>query len=62
MKLKITPSGSVRGEKVYTVTDGCDRLFSGTLEEVKRFLVIHNSKVRQRKEAADAFVAALRGS
>lgn len=62
MKLKITHTGSVRGQKLYTVTDGYDRFFTGTLEEVKRFIVIHNAKVRARKTAADAILQEIRSA
>lgn len=62
MKLKITHTGSVRGQKLYTVTDGRDRFFTGTLEEVKRFLVLHNHKVTERKQAAEALLQIIRSA
>ena len=62
MKLKITHTGSVRGQKLYTVSDGQDRFFTGTLEEVKRFIILHNRKVGARKQAAEAMIAQLRSA
>ena len=60
MTLKITHTGTHRGKKLYTVTDGCDRFFTGTIDEVKRFVLLHNLKVRERREAADALLASVR--
>lgn len=60
MKMTIKQSGSHRGQKLYIVTDGVDRMFTGTLEEVKSFVLLHNAKVRERQESADAAVRALR--
>ncbi len=53
--MRITYVASIRGKKIYAVILGSDRLFSGTLEEVKCFIEIHNEKIRQR-EAAEANV------
>ena len=58
--MRITYTGTMRGKKLYTVTSGGDRFFTGTLEEVKRFLVIHNSKVRERQVAFDALLSSIR--
>lgn len=58
--MKITYTGTMRGKKLYTVTRGRDRFFTGTLEEVKRYILIHNDKVRERKDTAEAVVATLR--
>ncbi len=60
MKLKITHSGTSKGEKLYSVTDGFDCMFTGHLEEVKRFILIHNAKVQRREAEAAAVVASLR--
>lgn len=60
--MKIQYTGTLRGKKLYTVTSGSDRFFTGTLEEVKRFVMIHNAKVRERKEAEMAILAAARAS
>jgi hypothetical protein len=60
MKMRIVRNGSVRGQKMYTVTDGQDRLFTGALDEVKRFVIVHNEKVRVRREAAEALLASIR--
>lgn len=60
MKLIIKHTGESRGEKLYTVTDGFESLFSGTIDEVKRFVLIHNRKVRERREAAESVIRALR--
>ena len=60
MTMKIQYAGTMRGKKLFTVTSGSDRFFTGTLEEVKRFVMIHNSKVRERKVALDAILSAIR--
>ena len=60
--MKIVYTGTMRGRKLYTVTDGPDRFFTGTIEEVKRFVLIHNAKVRVRRESAETVVAALRSA
>ncbi len=62
MTMKIQYSGTLRGKKLYTVTSGSDRFFTGTLEEVKRFVMIHNQKVRERQNAFEAHLAAVRAS
>lgn len=62
MTLKITYAGTMRGQKLYTVSSGGDRFFTGNLEEVKRYILIHNSKVRERSEAADALLNAIRNA
>ncbi|MAB90044.1 MAG: hypothetical protein CMJ90_11360 [Planctomycetes bacterium] len=62
MTLKITYAGTVRGKKIYTVTSYGDRFFTGTLEEVKRYILIHNAKVQERKKAADVLTAAIRNA
>lgn len=60
MLMRIQYSGTMRGKKLYTVTSGSDRFFTGTLEEVKRFIMIHNGKVRERKENFEAILSAIR--
>lgn len=60
MRLLIKQSGMHRGEKLYTISTGEDPLFTGTLDEVKRFLAIHNGKVRERRRQVEAAEAALR--
>ena len=60
--MKITYTGTMRGSKLYTVTDGRDRFFTGTIDEVKRFIMIHNTKVQNRKAAAQALEAALKSA
>lgn len=62
MTLKITFTGTMRGQKLYTVTSGSDRFFTGTLEEVKRYILIHGAKVRQRRQAADVVTATIRNA
>ena len=62
MTLKIAYSGTMRGEKLYTVTSAGDRFFTGTLEEVKRYILIHNAKVRERSEAAEALLQSIRSA
>ena len=60
MKMIIKHTGTHRDEKLYTVTDGEENLFSGTIDEVKRFVLIHNRKVKERREAAESTIRALR--
>ena len=60
MTLKIVYSGTSRGRKIYTVHCEGERYFTGTLEEVKRYILIHKTKVRERREAAEAMIAALK--
>lgn len=60
MFMKIQFSGTMRGKKLYTVTSGGDRFFTGTLEEVKRFIQIHNHKVKERKDAFEAILSTIR--
>lgn len=62
MTLKITYAGTMRGQKLYTVTSDGDRFFTGTLEEVKRYILIHNGKVRERQENAEAVLEAIRNA
>ncbi len=62
MTLKITYAGTTRGSKLYTVSKAGDRFFTGTLEEVKRYIVLHSAKVRERKEAADALLRQIRSA
>lgn len=59
--MKITFVGTSRGQKLYAVTSGDSRFFTGTLEEVKRFVLIHNQKVMDRREQAERQTAALKG-
>jgi len=60
--MRITYVASLRGKKIYTVTLGPDRLFSGTLEEVKCFIEIHNEKIRQREMAVASLLSAMRAA
>ena len=60
MRITITADGRHRGLELYRVSDGVDRLFTGTLEEVKTFLTIHQAKVRERREAEAALLRAAR--
>jgi hypothetical protein len=62
MQLKITYSGTMRGQKLYAVSGGGDRFFTGTLEEVKRYIIIHNEKIRQRRDHEQALLAAMRAA
>jgi len=62
MTMKITYAGTMRGQKLYTVTSEGDRFFTGTLEEVKRYILIHNAKVRGRQENAEAVLASIRAA
>jgi len=62
MKMTITHSGSVQGQKVYTVSNGQDRFFTGTLEEVKRYILVHNHKVMERRIVVDALLRTIRSA
>ena len=62
MTLKIKFAGTTRGKKLYTVSRAGDRFFTGTLDEVKRYIALHNAKVRERKEAADALLREIRSA
>ena len=43
-------SKSVRGVRFYEVREHGDNIFTGTLGECKRFVLIHNDKVVRRLE------------
>lgn len=59
--MKIKYAGTSRGRKLYSVSDSEDRFFTGTLDEVKRFVLMHNAKVQERRQQVAEQVAALRG-
>lgn len=58
--MKVTFTGTLRGKKIYAVVDGSDRMFSGTLEEVKRYLLVRNHKIRERENALAAHLQQVR--
>ncbi len=53
--MRITFVASVRGKKMYTVTANGERLFTGAIDEVQRFVEIHEHKIRER-DAAEAAI------
>jgi hypothetical protein len=58
--MKITYSGTIRGKRLYTIWEGRQSLFVGTLAEVKRFIVVRAEKLAQRRAAEDALLAEAR--
>jgi chorismate synthase len=58
--MKVTCVGSMRGQKMYAVVEGSDRMFTGTLEEVKRYLDIRRAKIAEREAALQAHRDAMR--
>lgn len=62
MNLIIRNAGAQRGVKLYSVYGGADRYFTGTLDEVKRFVAIHYAKIRERREAYEAHLRAIRSA
>ena len=62
MTLKITYAGSLRGKRLYSVSDGRERLFMGTLPEVKRFIVVRTEKLNRRADAENAYLIQMRNA
>jgi hypothetical protein len=60
MSLKITYAGSLRGKRLYAISDGRERLFMGTLPEVKRYIVVRAEKIHRRVSAEQAYLCAVR--
>ncbi len=60
MSLKITYAGSLRGKRLYTVSDGRETLFTGTLVEVKRYIVVRTEKLHRRIQAEQAYLTQVR--
>lgn len=58
--MKITFAGSVRGKRLYAISEGRQTLFMGTLAEVKRFIVVRTEKLVHRREAEAAVLAEAR--
>lgn len=58
--MKITFAGTVRGKRLYTIWDGRQSLFVGTLAEVKRFIVVRTEKLNQRRLAEETLLAEAR--
>ena len=52
----------MRGERLYTVFGDGERFFTGSMEEVKRYVVIHYAKIRERREAEEAILAKVRSA
>jgi hypothetical protein len=62
MNLVIKCTGLVRGVRLYSVYGEGDRYFTGSLDEVKRFVTIHYSKIRERREAYEAHLQTVRSA
>ena len=60
MSLKITYSGSLRGKRLYTVSDSHETLFTGTLVEVKRYIVVRTEKIQRRAQAEQSYLSQVR--
>jgi hypothetical protein len=60
MTLKITYEGTVRGKRLFTIYEGRDRVFTGTLHEVKRYLLVRTEKTQRRVQAEQAYLLAVR--
>jgi hypothetical protein len=60
MTLKISYSGTVRGKRLYTIHEGRDPVFTGTLHEVKRYLLVRTEKIHRRVQAEQTYLAAIR--
>jgi hypothetical protein len=62
MTLKITYAGTVRGKRLFTIFEGRDPVFTGTLHEVKRYLLIRTEKAHRRVAAEQEYLAAVRSA
>jgi hypothetical protein len=60
MTLKITYAGTVRGKRLFTIFEGRDPVFTGTLQEVKRYLMIRTEKTHRRVRAEQDYLATIR--
>ena len=60
--MKITYDGTIRGKRLYTIFEGRDRVFTGTLHEVKRYLLVRVEKSKRRIEAEQAYLIAVRSA
>jgi hypothetical protein len=60
MTLKITYAGTVRGKRLFTILEGRDPVFTGTLQEVKRYLVIRTEKAHRRVRAEQDYLTSIR--
>jgi hypothetical protein len=60
MVLKISFAGTVRGKRLYAIYEDRERVFTGTLHEVKRYLVVRTEKHHRRIEAERAYLAVAR--
>ena len=62
MSLKITASKKARGTQLYDVSYDREVYFTGTMDEVKRFIHLHYTKVRERREASEAHLESIRSA
>ncbi len=60
MALKITYAGSLRGKRLYSVSTERETLFTGTLVEVKRYIVVRTEKIQRRVLAEQAYLTEVR--
>jgi hypothetical protein len=60
MTLKITYAGTVRGKRLFTIFEGRDPVFTGTLHEAKRYLLVRTEKIHRRMHAEQVYLAAVR--
>jgi hypothetical protein len=60
MSLNITYEGTIRGKRLYSIYEGRDRVFTGTLDEVKRYLLVRTEKSHRRIQAEQAYLMAVR--
>ncbi|MSR74044.1 MAG: hypothetical protein EXS14_01020 [Planctomycetes bacterium] len=60
--MRITYVASIRGKKMYAVTSKGEHLFTGAIEEVQRFIEIHNAKIRERGALEAALLQQIRAS
>jgi hypothetical protein len=58
--LKITYVGTVRGKRLFTIYEGREPVFTGTLHEVKRYLLVRTEKIHRRVKAERLYLAAIR--
>jgi hypothetical protein len=60
MTLKISYAGTVRGKRLFTIHEGRDPVFTGTLHEVKRYLLVRTEKIHRRVHAEQTYLATIR--
>ncbi|HMS15426.1 MAG TPA: hypothetical protein PKA37_01210 [Planctomycetota bacterium] len=62
MNLVIKCCDPLRGERLYSVYGDGERFFTGTMDEVKRYVVIHYAKIRERRKVEEAILAKVRSA